>query len=356
MFLVKGSCCAVVMEDVQVDGSSREIVPVNLVSEKGEVVSVNGTWIMEGSPDLQKTGAMLARAIVNSKDGLAPAQLVSIGRSVQLSKGTKIAVRERVESGTVAIVDSEHADPPTVARTQAGAKKLMSILDLSKSDLSETQWKDLESVVLEYRELFVTSDIGVSCLGRTQVAKHSIITTDPSPIKQQTRRIPHAVHSEVQRQVSEMLDGGIIQYSTSPWSSPIVMVRKKDGSHWFCIDFRKLNNVRVKDAYPLPRIDETLDALGGVKYFSTVGLISGYWQVEVDDRDKEKTAFSTGQGHYEFNVMKVWLDECSSNLSTTYGSCVGWHAVQYQECLVYLDDVIVFCYFRGAPSSATVGV
>ena len=129
---------------------------------------------------------------------------------------------------------------------------------------------------MEYRELFVTPDVGVSCLGRTIVAKHSIMRTDPSPIKQQPRRVPHAVRSEVQRHVSEMLNGGIIQHSTSPWSSPIVMVRKKDGSLRFCTDFWKLNNVTVKDAYPLPRIDETLDALGGAKYFSTVDLMSAW--------------------------------------------------------------------------------
>ena len=118
------------------------------------------------------------------------------------------------------------------------------------------------------------------------------------------------------------------------------MVKEKDGSHRFCIDFRKLNNVPVKDAYPLPRIEETLDTLGGAKYFSTVDLISGCWQVEVDDRDKEETAFSTGQGHYEFNVMLFGLSNTPATFQRLMDLVLA--GMQYQECLLCLDDVIVF--------------
>ena len=89
------------------------------------------------------------------------------------------------------------------------------------------------------------------------------------------------------------MQDGVIRPSTSPWSSPIVMVRKKDGAWRFCIDFRKLNDVTHKDAYPLPRIDETLESLSGSTLFTTLDLASGYWQVELEEADKEKTAFST---------------------------------------------------------------
>ena len=104
-----------------------------------------------------------------------------------------------------------------------------------------------------------------------------------------------------------MLKQGVVQPSSSPWSSPIVMVRKKDGSWRFCTDYRKLNSVTHQDAYPLPRIDATLGSLGGATYFTTLDLASGYWQVEVDEQDKEKTAFSTLKGHFEFNVMPFGL-------------------------------------------------
>ena len=104
-----------------------------------------------------------------------------------------------------------------------------------------------------------------------------------------------------------MLNQDIIEPSESPWASPVVLVRKKDGSLRYCIDYRKLNSVTVKDSYPLPRIDESLDALGGSRYFSTLDLASGYWQIELDEDAKQKSAFCTTSGLYQFKVMPLVL-------------------------------------------------
>jgi hypothetical protein len=104
-----------------------------------------------------------------------------------------------------------------------------------------------------------------------------------------------------------MLEKGVIQESNSPWTSPVVMVPKKDGSTQFCIDYQKLNAVTKKDCYPLPRIDDLLDSFQGSTCFSTLDLASGYWQIEMDPHDKEKTAFITDYGIYEFNVMPFGL-------------------------------------------------
>ena len=104
-----------------------------------------------------------------------------------------------------------------------------------------------------------------------------------------------------------MLEKGVIQPSDSPWSSPIVLAKKKDGSVRFCIDYRKVNAITRKDAYPLPRIDETLDTLAGSKLYTTLDLKTGYWQVEVENEDRAKTAFSTPDGLYEFKVMPFGL-------------------------------------------------
>ena len=105
----------------------------------------------------------------------------------------------------------------------------------------------------------------------------------------------------------DMLAHNVIQPSTSPWASPIVIVRKKDGSARFCVDYRKLNAITRKDAYPLPRIDDTLDTLSGSQWFSTLDLLSGYWQVEVAEGDRDKTAFATQSGFCEFKVMPFGL-------------------------------------------------
>ena len=118
------------------------------------------------------------------------------------------------------------------------------------------------------------------------------------------------------------------------------MVRKKDDSWRFCIDYRKLNSATHRDAYPLPRIDTTLDSLAGSSLFTTLDLASGYWQVEVASHDKEKTAFSTSKGHFEFNVMPFGLTNAPATfqrlMECTLAGLVG------DQCLIYLDDVIIF--------------
>ena len=98
----------------------------------------------------------------------------------------------------------------------------------------------------------------------------------------------------------------VIEPSSSPWSSPIVLVGKKDGSTRFCVDYRKVNDVTHKDSYPLPHIDDTIDTLAGSKWFSTLDLQSGYWQVQLSEEAKEKTAFSSGSGLWQFKVMPGW--------------------------------------------------
>ena len=130
---------------------------------------------------------------------------------------------------------------------------------------------------------------------------------DAYPIRQPVRRISPKQREEVCTLIQDMLKDGVIEKSTSPWASPIVLVRKKDGSTRFCVDYRRVNGVSRKDAYPLPRIDSTLDALAGSKWFSTLDLLSGYWQVEVSKEDHPKTAFCTTEGLYQFQVMPFGL-------------------------------------------------
>jgi hypothetical protein len=138
-----------------------------------------------------------------------------------------------------------------------------------------------------------------------------------------------------------MLNLGVIRRSHSPFSSNIVLVKKSDGKLRFCIDLRQLNNRTIKDSYALPRIDETLDTLSGAKWFSTLDLKSAYWQVELREEDKCKTAFTVGPlGFYECTRMPFGLTNAPATFQRLMETCMG--DIYLAFCLIYLDDIIVF--------------
>lgn len=140
-------------------------------------------------------------------------------------------------------------------------------------------------------------------LGFPDQVEHEIPLVDETPVSQPYRRIPPNQYQEVREHISVLLRKGVIQESSSSYASPVVLVRKSDGSLRLCVDYRQLNLKTRRDAFPLPRIDESLDALSGAKFFSTIDLASGYHQVAVHEKDRHKTAFTTPFGLYEYKRM-----------------------------------------------------
>ena len=137
-----------------------------------------------------------------------------------------------------------------------------------------------------------------------------------------------------------MLASGTIEPAEGPWAAPVVLVKKKDGTMRFCVDYRRLNAITIRDAYPLPRIDDSLDTLAGSRWFSTMDLVSGYWQVQMAPEDREKTAFSTHRGLFQFTVMPFGL--CNAPGTFERLMEVAMRGLQWTSCLVYLDDIVVF--------------
>jgi hypothetical protein len=181
--------------------------------------------------------------------------------------------------------------------------------NLGSLDLPDDNITALSKLLLEHKSGFACEKMD---LGRTSIVKHRIDLTDDVPFKDRARRVPPALYDEVRKHLKEMLAANVIRESSSPWASNVVLVRKKDNTLRFCIDFRRLNNRTVRNAHPLPRIEETLDALKGAVWFSSLDLCCGYWQVEVEECDRPKRAFTVGPlGFYECNRMPFWVGQQS---------------------------------------------
>lgn len=207
----------------------------------------------------------------------------------------------------------------------------------SCASLSRGDQERLAHLLRSYSDVFST---GPTDLGRTDLVHHDILTTPGPPVKQQPRRMARDKQTPADQQVQQSLDTGVAQPSNSGWAAPIIMVRKKDQTMRLCVDYRPLNERTIKDAYPLPRIQDTLDTLSTARYFSTLDLTSGYWQVEMTPRARKAAAFCTPRkGLFEWNVMPFGLCNAPATFQRLMDRVLA--GLQWETCLVYLDDIIV---------------
>ena len=233
-------------------------------------------------------------------------------------------------------VNALEAKPCSVPYSKEREVALMKALGMDVSKLTLEQRDELTRLVLSYQDVFAMED---EELGVTSLVEHKIDTQGATPIKQYARRVPHAMRSKIKDLVAGMLEKGVIEPTHSPWASPVVLVAKKDGSTRFCVDYRKLNAVTKPDVFPLPRIDDCLDVLEGAKYFSTLDLNSGFWQVKMQESSAEKTAFTTHCGAFEFRVMPFGLINAPSTFQRLMERVL--EGLTPVKCQVYIDDVLV---------------
>ena len=264
---------------------------------------------------------------------------------LEIKKGTPIArmVAANLVPRVINAVSAKGPDPASTLMEVERQDLLLDKLDLSGLDEWPTeQAEKARGLLKEYHDIFFLEK---QDMGHTKVAEHKIVLKDPDtpPFKERFRRIPPPQLDEVRDHLKLMLDEGVIRPSNSPWCNAVVLVRKKDRSLHFCIDFRKLNSLTVKDSHPLPRICEMLESLAGAAHYSTFDMNSGFWQVPMSPESKQYTAFTLGSmGLYECESMPFGLCNALPTFQRLMLNCLGELNLTY--CLIYLDDVIVFSH------------
>ena len=223
------------------------------------------------------------------------------------------------------------------------------IAEQAKQEHTEADWKDVVDIgedSKKYKQKLISmlekhSAMWDGHLGHIHATKHRIeLTPGAKPVYQQPYRASPTQREHERKEIEKMLTEGVIEPSTSEWAAPVVFAPKKDGTLRFCVDYRRLNAVTLRDSYPIPRMDECIDSLGDAKIFSTLDCNSGYWQIEIDEDDQEKTAFVTHQGLYHFTRMPFGLRNAPATFQRAVDIVLS--SVRWQFCIVYLDDVIIF--------------
>ena len=211
-------------------------------------------------------------------------------------------------------------------------------VEIDTHGLTEEEVKESYECILRFKDLFAKND---QDLGLSSHVRHQINLENDIPFKQRHRHIPPSMYLEVRSHLRDLVSAGVIRPSHSPWASNVVLARKKDGKLRMCIDYRQLNNRTIKDSYALPRIEDLLDCLGGNKYYSVLDMKSGYYQVEIEETHKERTAFTVGPlGFFEYNRMPFGLSNAPATYQRLMEDCLG--DLHLNICLVYIDDLIVF--------------
>ena len=320
----------VVKEDIHVEALSENLVPVKILGgASGPVVGI----VEQSKNDLFAKSMLVSKTLIQDPER-AVVRIANLKSFTQkIAKGTEVGLFSPV---TIIRRCLDQPSPVAPRYDRAFSSELQEILKGASEHLDASQKRVVKELLNQYQSVFVTNQ---NDFGRTSLVQHRIDTGATPPIRQPPRRVPLAKQQEAANLVNEMSAAGVIEPSQSPWASPVVLVKKKDGTTRFCVDYRRLNDVTKKDSYPLPRIDDTLDTLAGAKWFSTLDLKSGYWQVELDPRDKEKTAFTTGSGLWQFKVMPFGLCNAPATFERLMETVL--RGLHWKTCLVYLDDVIV---------------
>ena len=288
-----------------------------------------------------ENGGFLARepgiAIMNSlaiaKQGRKiPISIINqTGKHFKLNKGNVIA--------NVTVINKDHEVsevtmvPPKVDVTDPNAR----IKDVQHENLTKEQQEKFDAFIQRNLDIFAKSEFDI---GKCNLMKAKIETTTQDPIRKKPYRTPFAYRDEVKRQINEMLSHGLVTPSQSDYASPILCVKKKSGETRMCVDFRSLNQITKKYSFPMPNVDDIFTSLSNARYFSNLDFIKGYYQIELSEKSKPKTAFIVADmGLFQYNFMPFGL----CNAPSIFQACMSKLLNGLNSfATAYLDDVVIW--------------
>ena len=337
----KKARCVVVADDTVVPGLSEAIVGVYVERGDSDDEDPDSTFVLEPKDDFSaRYKLMMAPSLVDiNREPTCKVRVMNPFKdAVKLRQAAEIATAEKVSKLVSVITDVEDKecadDMNMVRRLQINSTKDVSasikeLEELGKGELPEHlrdlhtrstngkssfQKRVVAGLLQKYEGTFSKDEWDI---GLTTLAEHPIKTGDAAPIKQRPRRVPIAYADEEKKAIEDLLQKGVIQKSTSPWASPIVLVKKKSGEMRPCVDYRKVNALVKPDGFPLPRVQDCLDAVSGSAFFSSLDLTSGYFQIPLKKEDIPKSAFCCKFGHFEMTRMPFGLNNSSGTFQRT---------------------------------------
>ena len=273
---------------------------------------------LEGLIDLEKGEPAV---LLNKADDCSIGK-ISYGETV----GT-LTFLSTTESESVNLADAY----PCKEDTAVNIKELIQEPSLPLGDLARF-WKMLEEV----KQVFSKNS---SDIGNMKMPAHKIELSDTTPIYQRPRHFPPPITEEIERQCQELQLIDVIEPSKSPWSSPVVPIRKPDGTIRLCVDYRRLNKVTISDKFPMPHLQDAVYSLYGVKYFTTLDLVRGYYQVPMDEESREFTAFTTSRNHYQFKRLSFGLKNAPATFQRQMQTVLS--EFPWSNVIVYIDDILI---------------
>jgi hypothetical protein len=348
LFKQEDNLCARVQLCTDIKIAPREEMMVAGEIGKRNNQKILDLGVVEENDTLQKnTGLMLASALVSKVENKIPVRLANFTeKTISLTKGYTIGkIRAITAEQIVEVDESEDGVVRAVSGELSSADveelpdHLKSLVEEVDKSLCESETDKIKNLLSEYRDSFMTPD---GKLGQTDLITHKIDVGNARPIRQRTRIPPMHMQKQVDSEINKLLEQGIIEKSSSPWCSPLVAVPKSDGkSIRLCVDFRRINTLMInKDSYPLPKIESCLNSLSGARYYSTLDLAQGYHQVVLDPESRDKTAFGTRAGLFQYRVLPFGLQNAPGAFERLMELVL--QGLQWHTAVLYLDDIIVY--------------